>query len=159
MGLLLIYSRLAPAENQTLRPPPLSPLKRSALKPRNTECVKMSVTINFFFSVNALHEYIDFKLRQLSNFNSPLANLLIHYLEETAVLPDVGLLTKRAGSWQGFISNNTRDKKHEIFLKNNKKWIKGKRNNLSRADVQKEKMETLQPNFIKTQFQWRCLTQ
>lgn len=78
MGLLLIYSQLAPVENQTLGPPPLSPLKRSALKPRNTEGVKMSVTINIFFSVNALHEYIDFKLRQLSNFNSPLANLLIH---------------------------------------------------------------------------------
>jgi hypothetical protein len=50
-------------------------------------------------------------------------------------------------------------KKHEIFLKNNKKWIKGNRNNLSRADVQKEKMAALQPGFIKTKGRLRCLTQ
>lgn len=43
--------------------------------------------------------------------------------------------------------------KPEIFLKNNKKWIKGKRNNLSRADVQTEKMVALQPDFIKTKLQ------
>ena len=58
-----------------------------------------------------------------------------------------------AGSWRGFISNNARDKKHEIFLKNNKKWIKGDRNNLSCADVQKQKMAALQSGFIKTKLQ------
>ena len=64
-----------------------------------------------------------------------------------------------AGSWRGFISNNARDKKHEIFLKNNKKWIKGNRNNLSCADVQKQKMAALQSGFIKTKLQWRRITQ
>ena len=62
-------------------------------------------------------------------------------------------------SWQGFISNNTRDKKHEIFLKNNKKWIKGNRNNLSCADVQKEKIVALQCGFIKSKLWWRRLVQ
>lgn len=58
-----------------------------------------------------------------------------------------------AESWQGFISNNARDKKHEIFLKNSKKWIKGNRNNLSCADVQKQKMAAVQSGFIKTKLQ------
>ena len=64
-----------------------------------------------------------------------------------------------AESWRGFISNNARDKKHEIFLKNNKKWIKGNRNNLSCADVQKQKMVAVQSGFIKTKSQCRHITQ
>jgi len=40
--------------------PLLFPFKRSAEKPRNTQCVKISVTINIFFSVNGFHGYGDF---------------------------------------------------------------------------------------------------
>lgn len=67
-----------------------------------------------------------------------------------AILRDAGLLTADLSLAKDLFLTTPGIKKQEIFLKNNKKWIIGNRNNLSCADVQKEKMAALQPGFIKT---------